>query len=356
MGRNGSNAKRRLVVLKELYARAMEREQRAKTAQGRRAWRSVQAWLEEVHFQRGAHRKPGRQRRDPLKPLRKVALIRLPIVGMADVVLPEKTRKRVIELQKVLQRRGEFQSLGFGNLQAKSMTALFSGPSGTGKTVTAEALARELNLPFCTVDYSQVEDCYYGETEKKIASLFRTASKAGALLFFDEADAMLSRRTSVGDNDRFQSERGMNGIVNAVLQELDRFRGIAVFSTNWSLNLDPAFERRLQFKIFFDPPGPAERLALWKGLLPEKLALAPDVDLKAVSDRHELTGGQIRNVARSAALKAFLETEAGKPVTLAARHVEEALREELEEGKKAFEFGLSSDLYSFGQPVERGYD
>ena len=155
---------------------------------------------------------------------------------------------------------------GFERLlpMGRGLTALFAGPSGTGKTMAAQVLARALGMDLYRVDLAGVINKYIGETEKHLRRVFEACERANVLLFFDEADALFGQRMQVKDaHDRFA-----NIEIDYLLQRMEQFDGVAVLATNRKEDLDKAFLRRLRFLIDFLPPGPAERLELWRKSLP----------------------------------------------------------------------------------------
>lgn len=188
----------------------------------------------------------------------------------------------------------------------RGVTILFAGPPGTGKTACAEALAHELQIPILTADYSQILNCFVGNTEKAIARIFADARAHGALLFWDEADSMFYNR------DMAQRQYEVQ-FANALLTELERFEGVCILATNRKTTLDPALERRISLKIDFNRPNREERLAIWRHLLPQELPLAEDVDLHALAEA-DLSGGEIKNVILNATRMALSERSVG-PVT-----------------------------------------
>jgi hypothetical protein len=239
-----------------------------------------------------------------------------------DLVLPAETRERVRALidalasrDLVLGRWGLGASLG--NL---GLRALFAGSSGTGKTMTAGVIARELGLDAYRIDLSQIVSKYIGETEKNLERIFQGAAGANAILFFDEADALFGKRSEVKDaHDRYA-----NIEVAYLLQRIEEFDGIVILATNISRNIDTAFSRRMHFVIEFPQPGPAEREQLWRGIFPAAAPLADDIDFEFLGRRFELSGGDIRNVALDAA---FIAARRGGSVAM--RHIVQAVAREL---------------------------
>jgi SpoVK/Ycf46/Vps4 family AAA+-type ATPase len=211
---------------------------------------------------------------------------------------------------------------------------LFSGPSGTGKTLAAEVLANEIGVDLLLVDVSRVVSKWIGETEKNLSEVFDVAERAQAVLFFDEADALFGRRTEVSDaHDRYA-----NLETAYLLTRLERFEGMAVLSTNLKQNIDPAFLRRMEFIVDFEEPGPVERAALWQCHLPPTAPLADDFNVAELAALYPVVGGFIRNAAVAAA---FLAAAEGSPIT--RRHAVRALRREYDKAGRAFP-GLPSGM------------
>lgn len=200
------------------------------------------------------------------------------------------------------------------------LSALFSGPPGTGKTMAAEALAAELSLPLFRIDLSQVVNKYIGETEKNLRRLFDAADSADVILFFDEADALFGKRTEVKDaHDRYA-----NLEISYLLERMERFKGLAILATNRRKDLDEAFLRRLRFVIEFPLPGVAERLRIWRGVIPQDVD-ATDVDLEFLAQRFALAGGHIRAIVFQACLQSADE---GAPRRLTMPAVVRAVQRE----------------------------
>ncbi len=196
---------------------------------------------------------------------------------------------------------------GFGALAQTGVCLLFYGPSGTGKTLTARTLCRALGPEPLVVSYPDLVSKWVGETQKNTRTTFAEAARAGRALVFDEADAIFARRTEV----RHSTDRFANGEVNTLLMELERFTGLAILTTNHAGVLDPALERRIQYKAYFGPPGADARAKIWRKHLPAAAPLASDVDFDRLAKEHELTGGQIANAVLAAATLAAsrLETD-----------------------------------------------
>jgi len=186
----------------------------------------------------------------------------------------------------------------------KTVSMLFSGPPGVGKTAAAEAIAHELNKKILVVSYAEIQNCFVGETEKNIVRIFREAAEQEAVLFWDEADAMFYGR-----------EQGMRSWeirdVNVLLQELERFSGLCILATNRTTALDKALERRVAIKVEFEAPGLDARRRIWKKMIPRKMPLARDVDFEELAEAN-LTGGEIKNVLLNAARNALSRDPNGR--------------------------------------------
>lgn len=179
--------------------------------------------------------------------------------------------------------------------------ALFHGPSGTGKTLTACLLGKENGMDVYRIDLSQIVSKFIGETEKNLAAVFDQAMTRNWILFFDEADALFGKRTRTSSaHDRYANQE-----TAYLLQRIEDYPGIVILASNLKSNLDDAFARRFQASIHFPPPDAAQRLRLWKGILPADVTLEPAIHLPQLAEQHPLTGGQMVNVARHACLMAI---------------------------------------------------
>jgi SpoVK/Ycf46/Vps4 family AAA+-type ATPase len=242
--------------------------------------------------------------------------------GWDDLVLPRDHVAQLREIADAAERREQvLEHWRFGDKVCTSpgVAALFSGPSGTGKTMAAGVLARQLGMELYRIDLSRVVSKYIGETEKNLNVLFAEARRAYAVLFFDEADALFGKRSEVKDaHDRYA-----NIEVAYLLQRMESYEGLTVLATNLRHNLDEAFLRRLQYCVEFPQPSAGDRRALWRKVWPATAPLAADLDLEFVAQHLELTGGQIRNIALKAAYLA-----AGDGAEIGMRHLIAAIRRE----------------------------
>jgi len=244
----------------------------------------------------------------------------VPMCDFDELVLPNDTLLQLREIAAQVSRRGHvYERWGFGERlsRGKGIAALFAGPSGTGKTMAAEVLAKHLNLDLYRVDLAGVVSKYIGETEKNLRQVFDAAEESGAILFFDEADALFGKRSEVRDShDRFA-----NIEINYLLQRMEDYRGLAILATNMKSLLDQAFLRRLRFLVDFPFPSAADRMRIWRGIFPAK-AETTGVDYAFLS-RLEIAGGNIKNIAMNAA---FLAASHDQPIGM--QHVLSAARRE----------------------------
>jgi hypothetical protein len=249
-----------------------------------------------------------------------------PIATWDDIVLPEAERKLLEQIaSQVRQRSRVYDEWGFRRKMNRGLgiSALFAGQSGTGKTMAAEVIANQLELNLYRIDLSAVVSKYIGETEKNLRRLFDAAEDGGAILFFDEADALFGKRSEVKDSH----DRYANIEINYLLQRMEAYRGLAILATNMKGLLDPAFLRRLRFIVNFSFPGPQERREIWQKVFPpqtpvEKTDEKEKLDWERLA-RFNLTGGNIHAIALNAA---FLAAARGTPVTMSL--VLQAAREE----------------------------
>ncbi|MFG3290587.1 AAA family ATPase [Streptomyces sp. NPDC048179] len=243
-----------------------------------------------------------------------------PRAGWHDLVLHERQTTVLREIvAHVRQRATVHQEWGFAGTLRRGLgvTAMFAGGSGTGKTLAAEVMARELGLDLFVIDLSQVVSKYIGETEKNLRRVFDAAERGGALLLFDEADALFGKRSEVKDSH----DRYANLEVSYLLMRMEAYRGLAVLTTNMKSALDTAFLRRIRFVVDFPFPGEPERAEIWRRVLPPQ-APVKDIDPGLLAQL-TVAGGSIRNIALSGA---FLAAEEGDRLQM--RHMLAAARTE----------------------------
>lgn len=202
-------------------------------------------------------------------------------------------------------RHRVYREWGYGDRMNRGLgiSALFAGESGTGKTMAAEVIANELRLHLYRIDLSSVVSKYIGETEKNLRRLFDAAEQGGALLFFDEADALFGKRSEVKDSH----DRYANIEINYLLQRMESFSGLAILATNMKASLDTAFLRRLRFVVNFPYPGPAERCRIWRNALPAEVPRRA-LDCERLA-RFNLSGGNIHSIALNAAFAAAADDD-----------------------------------------------
>jgi AAA+ superfamily predicted ATPase len=219
-----------------------------------------------------------------------------------DLVLNDLTMKQLREVQTWIQHNDTLLYDWKMSRKIKpGYRALFYGPPGTGKTMAASLLGKFTQHEVYRIDLSSMVSKYIGETEKNLATLFDRAENKKWILFFDEADSLFGKRTSVRDaHDRFANQE-----VSYLLQRIEDFPGLSILASNFKSNLDDAFTRRFQSVIYFPMPQPAEREQLWRKTFPPAVQLAPDVDLKAISERYELSGSNILNIVHYCCLQAL---------------------------------------------------
>lgn len=218
--------------------------------------------------------------------------------------------------QKVLGEWGFEKKLSYG----KGLSILFSGPPGTGKTMSAQVVANELRLELYKVDIAKLVSKYIGETEKNLEEIFDEAQLSNAILFFDEADAIFGKRTEVKDSH----DRHANVETAYLLQRIEDYEGITILATNYLKNIDEAFLRRFNFVIEFPFPDAAYREMIWRSIFPKQTPLDKDLDFAFISKNFEISGGNIKNIALAAA---FIAAEKNEPV--ATQHIIKAARTEL---------------------------
>ena len=223
-----------------------------------------------------------------------------------DLVLPAYTLRHIKEISSAIRfRHLVYSNWGFDHrlISGRGLKVLFSGSAGTGKTMTAGIIARDLGLDLYKIDLSGIVSKFIGETEKNLDRIFHAAQSGNAILFFDEADALFGKRSEVKDaHDRYA-----NIEVSYLLQKMEDHDGVVILATNLGKNLDEAFSRRMHYAVEFPLPNAVHREQLWRGMFPPQAPVADDVDFKFLSEQFTLPGGDIRNVVLSAAFLAAQE-------------------------------------------------
>ena len=237
-----------------------------------------------------------------------------------DLVLSEQQRQTLRDITAhVRQRANVYEGWGFAGKGGRGLgiSALFSGASGTGKTMAAEVMANELKLDLYRIDLSAVVSKYIGETEKNLRRIFDAAEAGGAILLFDEADALFGKRTEVKDSH----DRHANVEVSYLLQRMEAYQGLAILTTNLKESLDKAFLRRIRFVIKFPFPDATQRAEIWRRIFPNQ---TPTQGLEVSKlGKLNVAGGNIRNIALNAA---FIAADAGEPVMM--KHILAAAKSE----------------------------
>ncbi len=258
-----------------------------------------------------------------------------------DLILPPET----IQLLRQASDRLRFQytvmhQWGFDRKLAygKGLSMLFTGPPGTGKTMSAMVIAKELNLELYRIDLSRIVSKYIGETEKHLSDIFDQAKESGAILFFDEADALFGKRSEVKDaHDKYA-----NMETSYLLQKMEEYEGLTILATNFAQNLDDAFTRRIQFIIKYPFPDPIQREELWRYSFPSELPVEA-IDYEYLAKTFELAGGPIKNVVLTAA---YLAANEGGPVSM--KHLIEGVVQEYKKTGKVLlkdRLGVYADLW-----------
>ncbi|OWY19638.1 ATP-binding protein [Sphingobacteriales bacterium UPWRP_1] len=247
-----------------------------------------------------------------------------------DLVLPDETLQQLEELKMWLEHSPTLlQDWGFAGKVKPGYRALFHGPSGTGKTLTATLLGDAVKRDVYRIDLSLIISKYIGETEKNLANLFQLAENKNWILFFDEADALFSKRTEIRDaHDKYANQDAAY-----LLQRMETFEGIIILATNFQNNLDAAFIRRFNTIVHFPLPRPAERLLLWQKWihrLPAHITMEKNIDLQHIANQYELTGANIANIFQFICLKTI---QAKLPI-ISQHYLQTAIKSEFKKEKK----------------------
>jgi hypothetical protein len=227
-----------------------------------------------------------------------------------DLVVPDDTGRTIAEIVDQLRHRATvLGKWGFARKLGKGLgtTALFSGEPGTGKSMVAGLIAKELGLELYQIDLSRVLSKWIGETEKNLAKVFDAAETGHVVLLFDEADALLGKRTV---DVKSANDRYANIETNYILQRLEQFHGVAILTSNLQSSIDPALSRRLSFELRFPFPDEEQRAELWRRMLPTELPIDGEIDYRHLAERFELSGGYIRNIVLRAAYLAAADSDA----------------------------------------------
>ena len=271
---------------------------------------------------------------------RRVVESTLPRRSFDDVILPSATRRALDQaLAHVTSHDLIFNRWGLGERHPTGLALAFNfaGPPGTGKTICAEAIAHALGRRLLVVRYAEVESMWMGATPKNVSAVFRLAREENAVVLFDEADAIASRRSA---SLELGFLREANTVVNVLLKELETFDGVVIFATNLAANFDPAFERRIRTHVLFEMPGVDEREQIWRVQMhPTLTPLAGDVDFRALAETYEVSGGDIRNAVLKAAMAAASEPGGDALKAIHQRHLEAGIQDVLA-GKRVMQQSL----------------
>jgi len=270
-------------------------------------------------------------------------------INLDEIILSKEQHKLIEQaIAQVKHSKLIFDDWGFGGRYKTSngVVILFVGPSGTGKTITAEAIAKKLNKKLYTVDYSQVVSVWFGQLEKNIVKVFKKAEKDDAVLLFDEADALLGRRTGGPTS----VDSSLNRAINITLQEIEKFNGIVILTSNLSTNLDRAFERRINLKIKFELPAEDACEKIWQMHIPKNAPISKDVNFKELAKRYPFSGGNIKNAVLVAARMAANRSEKTEKIEITMNDFIEASELEVA-GSAVMNYNLCAD----GKKNTKGY-
>jgi SpoVK/Ycf46/Vps4 family AAA+-type ATPase len=262
----------------------------------------------------------------------------------SDIVLPGDKLQQLKEIRNYVKyRQVIYHDWGFDRKLSlgKGLNILFSGLSGTGKTMAADVIANELHLDYYKIDLSCVVSKYIGETEKNLAAIFREAETANAILFFDEADALFGKRSEVKDSH----DRYANIETGYLLQKMEEYEGVVILATNMIKNMDEAFVRRMHFTVEFPFPGETSRRQIWKNIFPSEAPLGKNIDFSFLTRNFKIAGGNIKNIALTAA---FYAADDGQVVTM--QHLVLAAKREFQ---KMGKLCLKDDFGTYYELVQR---
>ena len=257
-------------------------------------------------------------------------------VTMGNLVVDKKNRSKLELALNSWKSIGKLKRKGNMGKYGRSMAILISGPPGVGKTFTAYAVAGTLGMKIMESNISDIFDKYVGETEKNLRALFNQAQENNALLLIDEADALVSKRAGI----RLARDRYINAEINVFLQELERFNGFVILTTNLKTNLDPALSRRIQFKLDYQLPNRNMRAILWEKLIPDDINVNPDVDFQALAKKYQFTGSQIKIAIDNATMISLSKDEGEYKPILSLNSLIDGAEMELEGNN-----GSSNDSY-----------
>ncbi len=261
-----------------------------------------------------------------------------------DLILPSSKKEQLLEIISHVKNKNKILSeWGFNDkiTSNKGLNVLFHGQSGTGKTMAASVIAKELDLDLYKINLASILSKYIGETEKNLDKIFSELRTSNSILFFDEADSLFGKRTELKDSH----DRYANIEVSYLLQKLEEHNEIVILATNFLKNMDDAFLRRMQFMIEFPFPNKSERLKIWKNTFPKTCPITlTDLDYYFLSENFDLSGGNIKNIALSAA---FFASGESYPINM--KHIILAIKREYEKIGKSFNKAEFGEYYSLIQ-------
>ncbi|MGG6280665.1 ATP-binding protein [Leptolyngbya sp. AN03gr2] len=250
-----------------------------------------------------------------------------------DLVLPDAQSQLLQELCNQIHYRPIVEQWQRRSTR-QGLIALFFGAPGTGKTMAAEVIAQDLQLDLYRIDLAQIVSKYIGETEKNLNQIFTAATHSNAILLFDEADALFGKRSEIKDaHDRYA-----NLEISYLLQKLEAYQGLAILTTNFYSNIDPAFIRRIRFIVEFLPPKLCDRARLWETLLLNRIPCSSDIDIHTIAQCFEITGAEIQNIVTRAA---FLAAASEHKITM--EHLLQAAQREYQKMGKIWNLQYNSD-------------
>ncbi len=270
-----------------------------------------------------------------------------PAYTWEDITITE-TQKEIMKTacdrHRLRNRIGEGWGLKRKNAYGNGISLLLYGPPGTGKTMAAQVIANELALPMYRVDISQISSKYIGETEKNLATIFTAATKANVILFFDEADALFSKRTDVSDSH----DKYANNETAYLLQKIEEYNGMSILATNYYNNFDDAFIRRITYAVHMESPDEKTRYALWTTILPPTAKMEEGIDFKYLAKKFELSGSNIKAILFNAAYMAGAEKKAIGP-----KHIVRAMEYEFEKLGKLVNGSDFGEFEKYLRPAEQ---
>lgn len=252
-----------------------------------------------------------------------VLKVRKPLLSSKMLVLSKEKEEMINRIINYIRGQRNIRDWNIDSTikYGKGITVLFYGLPGTGKTATAEAIAHALGKKIGIVRYANILNVWIGESEKCLESVFVEAKMADCVLLFDEADALFARRL----NEIYSTDRMHNYMTNILMQNIERYNGIVILTTNRNVAMDEAFNRRILFKMRFDIPAPEERMRIWRILIPEEVPLDKDVNFRELGSRFELTGGEIKNVILKAVIECGEKRLKRLPMSLLIKYAQEEM-------------------------------